>query len=76
MADVTIPQEAVEFELVIRHNVLTGEFEVEGHSKNRLVALGMLELAKQLINREGMKQAMLDDMANSPLVVPGKGFRQ
>ena len=73
MPDMTIRQEVVEFELVIRHNVLSGTFEVEGHSKNRLVALGMLELAKQLINREGMKQAMLDDMANSPLVLPGRG---
>jgi len=41
-ADMTIPQEAVQFELVITHNVLTGTFEVAGHSKNRLV-FGMLE---------------------------------
>ena len=72
----TIPQEAAEFELVIRHNVLSGTFEFEGHSKNRLVALGMLELAKQLINREGMKQAMVDDMQKSPRIFGAKGFRQ
>ncbi len=60
----------------IRHNVLSGTFEFEGHSKNRLVALGMLELAKQLINREGMKQAMVDDMQKSPRIFGAKGFRQ
>jgi hypothetical protein len=72
MSDMTISQEAVEFELVITHNVLSGAFSVSGHSKNHLVALGMLEYAKQLVNRENMKQVVLDEMKNAPLVIPGK----
>jgi len=76
MPDMTIPQEAVQFELVITHNVLTGTFEVAGHSKNRLVSLGMLEYAKQLINRESLKQSILDEMKNRPRVVPSGGFPQ
>lgn len=68
--DMTIDQDAVQFEIVITHNVLSGTFEVSGHGKNRLVALGMLEYAKGLINRENAKQAMLEDMKNSPLVIP------
>ena len=76
MADVTIPQEAVEFELVITHNALSGAFSVSGHSKNRLVSLGMLEYAKQLISRENAKQALMDDMKNAPLVVPVGGRPQ
>ena len=76
MPDMTIPQEAVQFELVITHNVLTGTFEVAGHSKNRLVSLGMLEYAKQLINRESLKQSILDDLKNRPMVVPPGGFPQ
>ena len=74
--DMTVDQEAVQFELVITHNVLSGTFEVSGHSKNRLVALGMLEYAKQLINRESLKQSMLDDMKNSPLVIPSNRLKQ
>ncbi len=74
--DMTVDQEAVQFELVITHNVLSGTFEVSGHSKNRLVALGMLEYAKQLINRESLKQAMLDDVKNSPLVIPSNRMKQ
>lgn len=74
--DMTINQEAVEFELIITHNVLSGTFEVSGHSKNRLVALGMLEYAKGLINRENAKQAILDDMKNSPLVIPSNRLKQ
>ena len=70
--DMTIDQEAVQFELVITHNVLSGTFEVSGHAKNRLVSLGMLEYAKQLINRESLKQAILDDMKNAPrIALPG-----
>jgi len=72
----TIDQEAVQFELVITHNVLSGTFGIFGHSKNRLVALGMLKYAEQLINRESMKQAMLDDMKNSPLVIPSNRMKQ
>jgi hypothetical protein len=67
-----IEQEQVQFELVITHNVLSGTFEVSGHGQNRLVALGMLEYAKQLINHENAKQAMLDAMKNAPRVaLPG-----
>jgi hypothetical protein len=68
--------DAVEFELVIRTNVATGTFEVSGHGKNRLVALGMLEYAKQLINRENLKQALLDDMAGTPRIVRSDRFPQ
>jgi hypothetical protein len=74
MADMTIPQESVQFELVITHNVLSGTFEVSGHSKNRLVSLGMLEYAKQLINRESLKQQILEDMKNAPRVALPGGF--
>lgn len=68
-----MPEDAAEFELVIAHNVLTGAFSVSGHSKNRLVALGMLDYAKQMITRENAKQALLDDMKNAPLILPGRG---
>ena len=76
MADLTFPEGAVEFELVITHNVLTGAFGVTGHAKNRLVALGMLEYAKQLIKHENMRQFIIDELKNRPRVVPSGGFPQ
>jgi hypothetical protein len=69
----SMPEDAAEFELVIKHNVLSGAFSVSGHSKNRLVALGMLDYARGMINRENAKQALLDEMRNAPLILPGKG---
>jgi len=76
MADMTISQDAVEFELVISHNVLSGAFSVSGHSKNRLVALGMLEYAKQLVNHENIKARMREEIQNAPLIFPGKALPQ
>ena len=73
MADMTIPQEAVQFDLVISHNVLSGAFEFSGHSKNRLVALGMLEYAKQLINMENAKQRMRDEMESASRILKPQG---
>lgn len=67
------PEDVSEFQLVIRHNTVTGAFSCEGSSKNRLVSLGMLEYARQLINRQNMKQVMLDEMKNAPRIAgPGR----
>lgn len=71
--DENFPKGSAEFKLTISHNTVTGSFTVEGHNQNRLVALGMLEYAKQLITRENAKQAMLDDMRNAPRIVPASG---
>jgi hypothetical protein len=73
MENESMSEDAAEFELVIKHNVLSGAFTVSGHSKNRLVALGMLEYAKGMIVRENAKQALLDDMKSAPRILPGRG---
>jgi hypothetical protein len=74
MVDATIPREVVEFKLVITHDVYTGAFAIEGHNRNRLVTLGMLHFAEQLVRMEIGKQRMLEEVQNaSRIALPHGG---
>jgi hypothetical protein len=68
MADLYDPEDAAEFQLVITHNTTSGRFSVEGHSRNRLVAIGMLDYTRQLVNMETAQQRVLEQMQNAPRI--------
>ena len=73
MEKVTIPQAELDYELVIKFNVLTHKFELRGFDKDPLVALGMLEFAKHELQRTVAKNELLDEMANAPRLVGARG---
>jgi len=67
-----VPVESVDFTVTIHHNVVSGQFEVTGWQTNRLVTIGMLHYALEMVRREGVKQEMLREMQNAPRIVhPG-----
>lgn len=39
------------YELLLTHDVVTGEFEIQGAKRNVVVAVGMLEYALTLVRR-------------------------
>ena len=73
MADVTIPQDAVQMEIVVMFNMLSGEVRVTGCDKNPIVALGMLDYALARVRRALTTNDIVQEMKNSPLVAIPRG---
>src|SRR5579863_7914676 len=67
---VRVPVESVDLTITIHHNVISGQFEVEGWQVNRLVSIGMLEYALVMIKRADAQAEMLRQMQNAPRIVP------
>lgn len=72
MERVTIPQEVVEFQIVIGYNVITKQFSLSGCDQDPLVSMGMLEWAKHRVQRGVSMAELAQEMQNAPrIAVPG-----
>lgn len=76
MADRNTADDAVDFNLVIHHNVVSKSFDMSGHSKNLLVTEGMLRYALRLVSMEIARARMVEEMKNAPRVAIPGGFPQ
>ncbi len=64
----TILADAVEMEIVIKFEMVTGEVSLTGCDKNALVALGMLDYALSRVRRALAIVDLQKDAANAPRV--------
>jgi hypothetical protein len=70
---VRVDPEVLDFCITIKHNILTGAFEVSGWKQNEVVSLGMLKYAGHLVEREIGRREMAEELAKrSFLARPGR----
>ena len=64
----------MEFEIVVRFDVVSGVVSLTGCDKNPLVALGMLDYALARVRRLIATNDIIQDARNSPLIsLPSRG---
>lgn len=73
MLKVTVPQDELEYVIVLRHNVLTKKTEIEGLGRNFILEWGMLEWAIQKLKRLDLQAEMAARAENAPRIVPAGG---
>lgn len=76
MDEIKVPVDAVDYKLVIHHNVVSKAFDMTGHSQNLLVAEGILRYALRMVSMEIAKARMVEEMRNAPRVALPRGFPQ
>ena len=70
---VTVPQDELEYLIVLRHNVLTKETTIEGLGRNFIVELGMLEWAIVRLKRADAENQMAERLRNQPRILGTTG---
>lgn len=71
MGEAAQREKQAQFELTIRFNVITHEFELAGFDQDPLIALGMLEFAKHKLQRSITMNEMREEMARAGRIIPG-----
>lgn len=67
-----VQPEEINYEIIIRHNVVTGHTDIEGGGRSMAVVIGMLEWAKrELLQAEGQRRFLEAEKNRSRLHIPG-----